>query len=99
MVDRVSLSGKIDGLGPILQQREHEEGSSNFIDVLKNSLEEVNRLQQEADQTIQDFVTRESADIHDVFIAMEKADISFRMVMRVRDKLLEAYQEITRMQV
>lgn len=99
MVERVSLSSKVAGHEAVRPQQKVKEGSSDFVDVLKASLDEVNRLQQEADQSIQEFVTNKSANIHDVFIAMEKADISFRMVMRVRDKLLEAYQEIIRMQV
>ncbi len=98
MVDKVSLAGKIQGQGP-LKPKQEERQSGEFVKALKDSLSEVNRLQKEADSTIQDFVTKGSGSLHDVFLAMEKADVSFRMVMRVRDKLLDAYQEIMRMQL
>lgn len=98
MVERVSLSGKIQGQEPLKPKQDSKE-KGDFLEVLKGSLEEANRLQQEADKTVQDFVTKGSGDIHDVFLAMEKADVSFRLVMRVRDKLLDAYQEVMRMQL
>jgi flagellar hook-basal body complex protein FliE len=98
MVERVSLSGKIQGHEP-LQPKSEPKDSGEFMEVLKDSLEEVSRLQKEADQTVQGFVTQGTGNIHDVFLAMEKADVSFRLVMRVRDKLLDAYQEIMRTQL
>jgi flagellar hook-basal body complex protein FliE len=98
MVERVSLSGNIQGQEPLKPKQDSKE-SGDFLKVLKGSLEEANRLQQEADKSVQEFLTTGSGNIHDVFLAMEKADISFRLVMRVRDKLLESYQEIMRMQL
>lgn len=98
MVERVSLSGKIQGQEP-LKPKQDSKGSGDFLEVLKGSLEEANRLQQEADKSVQNFLTTGSGNIHDVFLAMEKADVSFRLVMRVRDKLLDAYQEIMRTQL
>lgn len=101
MVERVSLSGKIQGQEPLKSKAESSESkeAGDFMKVLKDSLEQVNRLQQEADNTVQNFVAQGSGNVHEVFLAMEKADVSFRLVMRVRDKLLDAYQEIMRMQL
>lgn len=74
-----------------------EEGS--FGDALNASLAEVNRLQNEADQAITALATGENVSVHDTMIAMEKADVSFRLMMEVRNKIVEAYQEILRTQV
>lgn len=98
MIDRVSISGSLPGSEPVKPKQESKE-QGNFMDTLKSSLEEVDRLQQEAEGAVKDFVTGQSGTVHDVFLAMEKAEVSFRMVMRVRDKLLDAYQEIMRMQL
>lgn len=71
----------------------------SFGGVLQDSLREVNRLQHEADQAITALATGENVSVHDTMIAMEKADVSFRLMMEVRNKIVEAYQEILRTQV
>jgi flagellar hook-basal body complex protein FliE len=70
-----------------------------FGTVLSDSLAEVNRLQTNADQAIQALATGQGGTLHDTMIALEKADLSFRLMMQVRNKIVEAYQEILRMQV
>lgn len=72
---------------------------SDFSTHLTNALGEVNDLQQQADQAIQQLVGEGKGDLQDTMIAVEKADVSFRLMMQIRNKVLEAYQEIVRMQV
>jgi flagellar hook-basal body complex protein FliE len=71
----------------------------SFTDTLAKSIEEVNHLQKEADQAIEKLSSGESQNIHGAMLAMNKADTAFRMTMQVRNKILEAYQEVMRMQV
>jgi flagellar hook-basal body complex protein FliE len=66
---------------------------------LNKALGEVNELQQKADQAIQQLVGEGKGDLQDTMVALEKADVSFRLMMQIRNKVLEAYQEIMRMQV
>jgi flagellar hook-basal body complex protein FliE len=72
---------------------------SDFETQLKNALGEVNDLQQKAEQAIQQLVGEGKGDLQETMIAMEKADVSFRLMMQIRNKVLDAYQEIMRMQV
>jgi flagellar hook-basal body complex protein FliE len=72
---------------------------TDFNTYLKDALGEVNNLQQKADQAIQQLVGEGKGDLQETMIAMEKADVSFRLMMQIRNKVLEAYQEIMRMQV
>ena len=72
---------------------------AEFSTYLKDALGEVNQLQQSADKAIQQLVGEGKGDLQDTMVALEKADISFRFMMQVRNKVLEAYQEIMRMQV
>ncbi|HXG51843.1 MAG TPA: flagellar hook-basal body complex protein FliE [candidate division Zixibacteria bacterium] len=72
---------------------------TDFGTVLKNALGEVNDLQQKADHAIRQLVGEGAGDLQETIIALEKADLSFRLMMQVRNKVLEAYQEIMRMQV
>ena len=75
-----------------------EDGAS-FGDMLKNAISTANDLQKQSDVEIQKYMTGESQDLHTTMIAVEKADLSFQMMMQVRNKIVQAYQEIMRMQV
>ena len=71
----------------------------SFIDMLKAGIGEVNSLQTQADDIAVRFAAGETDNIHDVLIAGEKADIAFQLATAVRGKILDAYQEIMRMQI
>ena len=71
----------------------------SFSGMLKNSLDDVDRLQKEADQAVQELASGNGKDIHNVMIALEKAEISFQLMMQVRNKIINAYETIMRMQV
>ena len=71
----------------------------SFGDVLKSSLAEVNRLQKQADAAITELAKGDKVSLHETMIAMEQADVSFKLMMEVRNKIVEAYQEIMRIQV
>lgn len=72
---------------------------SSFGQMLKNQLNDVNHLQNSADTAVQNLATGQDKDIHNTMIAMEKAGVAFQMTMQVRNKMIEAYQEVMRMQV
>lgn len=71
----------------------------SFKDVLLNSLDEVNRLQQEAAAGVNELATGQTDDVANVFSAVRKADIAFSMLMEMRNKMIEAYQELQQMRV
>jgi flagellar hook-basal body complex protein FliE len=70
----------------------------SFGETLHQAMKDVNHLQQEAGKAVQQMVSGESTDLHDVMIAVEKAKTSFELLMEVRNKTLEVYREIMRMQ-
>ena len=76
-----------------------ESAKGDFGAHLNKALGEVNDLQQKADQAIQQLVGEGKGDLQDTMVALEKADVSFRLMMQIRNKVLEAYPEIMRMQV
>ncbi len=75
------------------------ESIESFESVLKEFIKDVNQLQNEAGEAIEKAITGEINDIHDVMIAVEKAKTSFELLMEVRNKMLEAYKELMRLQV
>jgi flagellar hook-basal body complex protein FliE len=76
-------------------ERKSESGFGQF---LKDAVNEVNALEQNSNLELEKFLNNES-DLHSVMIALEKADLSFQLMMQVRNKIVSAYQEIMRTQV
>jgi flagellar hook-basal body complex protein FliE len=74
------------------------EGQS-FGQIFKGMLSDTNDLQNNAASLAEKFSLGEISDVHDVMIAAEKAGVSFELVMEIRNKLIDAYQEFMRMQV
>ncbi len=70
-----------------------------FGDVLKKSLESVNATIQESTQMTEGLVSGQHSNIHETMIAMEKSTVSFRMLTKVQQKVIAAYQDVMRMQV
>lgn len=73
--------------------------SATFADALKGAVTETSKLQQEADSAAMKVLAGDAGSLHHAMIALEKADISFRTLLQVRNRVLEAYQEIMRMPV
>jgi len=74
--------------------------NADFARMLGQSIEQVNSLQQESSQAREAFTSgAEHANLADVMIAGQKSRIAFEAMVQVRNRLLEAYQEIQRMQV
>ena len=71
----------------------------SFSSLLSQALQDVNQVHLQADAGAQKLVAGEEVDVHSVMIGMEKANVAFGLTLQVRNKLVEAYQEIMRMQV
>jgi flagellar hook-basal body complex protein FliE len=76
-----------------------EKIDTSFGAVLKGTIDQVNQVQMEADQAIKELAAGNEKDIHQTMIALEKAEVSFQLMMQVRNKIVSAYEEIMRMQV
>jgi len=93
-----NVTGAASLTGGQAQQAAGKEGTG-FGNVLKDYLQQVNDLQQEADKSVRELVTGQVDNVHEVVVAMSEADLSFRLMMQIRNKLVDAYHEIMRMQV
>ena len=71
----------------------------SFADTLKEAVQSVNQLHVEADRKAEELTTGKTDDIASVILASEKADIALRTMVQVRNKIIDAYQEIMKMQV
>ncbi len=71
----------------------------SFSDILKNALNGVNDAQHQANTAVEQALSGESKDVHETMVALQKADTSLKMMLEVRNKLLEAYQEVIKTQI
>jgi len=75
-------------------------GGVDFASVLKSSIEQVNQTQQQAETMAANFAAGDStANLHEVMIALQKANVSFQEMVQVRNKQVTAYQEVMNIQV
>ncbi|HWE03148.1 MAG TPA: flagellar hook-basal body complex protein FliE [Tepidisphaeraceae bacterium] len=69
-------------------------GGTSFADTLKNSIDEVSRLQQDASKAVEDVATGKTDNVDHVMTAVEKSDLAFKTLLAIRAKLMDAYDEI-----
>lgn len=90
---------------PILPQQtagtgsKEETGDSSFAGALDNALKQLNDTQVKAEKLTMDLLTGDIQDIHQVTIAATEAKLAMQLAVEVRNKIVEAYQEVSRMQV
>ncbi|SRR5579885_2995417 len=96
------MSTPISGLPPfdpsLVQNTQKPAGSgSEFLDTLKNTMGQVEQLGSDAQTQVGKLLGGQGEDIHSAMIAVEKADLAFQLMMQVRNKIISAYQEVSRM--
>lgn len=105
MSDPLGLIGSAGGASPLEPRRTPAGGvpidpsQPTFKDALLRNIEEVNKLQQDANAAIEDMASGRRTDLEGVLIATQKADTAFRMLQAVRNKVIQAYEEIQHMRV
>lgn len=96
---------RIDGVGsqfipkPVENLQATSTGSTSFGETIKSAVSGVNDLQVNADQLAQKLAVGDPVEIHQAMIAMQKASTALQFTIQVRNKIIDAYQEVMRMQV
>ena len=93
----VDINGLSGGIGE--HGGGHGGGQGSFIDVLKKGMDTVNKAQSEADIGVKEAVAGRNRNIHETMLLLEKADMTFKMAMQVRNKIIDAYREVMKMQI
>ncbi len=105
MVEQFRGVGNPSLLGPQQAQPGHKQapgvdgGGKDFKNLLMQSIDEVNRLQAEADEAMTNLATNRTENVAEVFTAVKKAELAFQTLMQIRNKLETAYEEIKQMRV
>jgi flagellar hook-basal body complex protein FliE len=101
----VSEFGKVSGLSgtstaELLKQKSKVEGGGGaFAEQLKSALNEVNDLQENSEKAIGDMATGQVKDLHQAALAINKAEVSMKLMLEIRNKALSAYKELGRTQL
>jgi flagellar hook-basal body complex protein FliE len=91
--------GDIQYLPESVQPASGRDSAAQFKNVLGRYINEVNDLQNTADKAVRDLAAGKMDNLHQVIMAVNEADLSFRLMMEIRNRLVDAYREIMRMQV
>jgi flagellar hook-basal body complex protein FliE len=83
---------------PTASPKDNAAAGGSFGNFLKSAIDQVNTLEKNSNAELEKFLD-EKSDLHSVMIALEKADLSFQVMMQVRNKIVTAYQEIMKTQV
>lgn len=83
----------------IFRDRDKVENENGFAEILRGALGEVNQVQLDADQAVDHLLTGDLENLHQVMIKAEEAQLSLQLTTQVVNKVLQAYQEISRMQI
>jgi len=94
---RIDPKGLTDPASP--QEQKGKVRDVRFSDQLRELLYSVNAKQAQTNEEVGKVVTGESEDLHNAMIALEEASVSFQLMLEIRNKMLEAYQEINRMNI
>jgi len=86
------------GAGQAAQSNPAPQAGGEFKEILGNLISDVDQAQKSADLSLESLAKGESTSIQDVVMKMEEADLSFKLMKEVRNKLLDAYKEIMQMQ-
>lgn len=103
MADPLGLIGNVGGasgpLRPVPPAPPGKSGEPGFKELLREQIEQVNQLQRDAKEAIEDLAAGRRDDLESVMTATQKADTAFRMLLQVRNKVMDAYKEIKQMRI
>lgn len=97
LINNSSNIGAIQSGRPLIKPAQPE--GPGFKDVLMKNLEQVSKLQEDAEIAVEDLMSGRRSDPETVMMAKEKADIAFQMLLQVRNKLSDAYEEVKQIRV
>lgn len=98
MGNTISGVPQIDWAKVQLDVRQPSTGRSEFFNTLEGAMDKVQEVQSGADQQVSSVLQGNGQDLHSAMVAVEKADLTFQMMMQVRNKIVSAYQTISQMQ-
>lgn len=98
-INNINPQGSLLPVGEGTGNQQTQKQAERFGDFIKEAINQVNSSQVQAEQMAKEYAVGNDVQLHQVIIATEKASLALQLTMQVRNKAIEAYQEIMRMQV
>lgn len=98
-IQNTSAPGMVSPTSKSAQSGTAAKTSMPFSEVVQRAVDGVNDMQVQADQKSADLISGKTDDVHDVSIAMQRSKLSFELMMEIRNKLLDTYKEVSRIQM
>ncbi|MEY2987500.1 MAG: hypothetical protein RJB13_1021 [Pseudomonadota bacterium] len=103
-MDLSSIESDLRAMGGMKQGKlgtgaANEGTESQFLELLKEGIADINKGMKDSDKASMDLATGKSSNIHQTMLAVTKAELGFNMLVQMRNKAIEAYQDVMRMQV
>lgn len=98
-IESIKMNDTIHTNKKVTHSPEEQMEGTSFKETLNGFFSEINDLQLKANNSIENFATGKVENVHEVMIAMSKAEVSFKFMMQTRNKLVETYKEVMRMQM
>jgi flagellar hook-basal body complex protein FliE len=95
-MDEIKIDGRQQAITDKIDGTKHQ-GNNGFAEVIKKAVNNAGNMEKEADMSVMNLL-KGKAEIHETMIAMQKSDISMRLMLTIRNKAIEAYKEIMHMQ-
>ncbi len=105
MIEGIETSGILKQAADVEQVRPEQEivtekkGQQSFSEVLSDAINGVDQTMKSSDGKVEDLIAGKSDNVHDAMISMQRAKLSFDLMVEVRNKVVETYQEVSRMQI
>ena len=96
-IDNIPSIGPIRGNEEIAPTKANPQSSADFVNALRDAVGEVDGLQHQSSAASTAYARGDQVDLHDVLVKIEEADIAFRAMMEVRNKLVDAYRQVMRL--
>lgn len=99
IADVSSILKPVTNLGTGMSNEVQNQSERSFSQILMDQLEEADKLQKSSDRLTEAFLIGEPVEIHEMMIAAEKADLAIRQTVEIRNRVIDAYKQITNMQI
>ena len=84
---------------PTTREAKPAGGNVPFAELVEGLVKQTNEQTQQSQQSVEQLITGEATSLHDVVLTASRADLAFRLMMEIRNRLISSYQEVMRMQV
>jgi flagellar hook-basal body complex protein FliE len=99
LIQSIQKQPGTEGMSELRRLRPAETGDESFADMIRDAVNSVDQMQKSAESSAEAVIAGDEENIHEVMIAMEKAQLSFQLMVEIRNRAVETYQELSRMQI